>query len=241
MPSKRTRDGAPLLSVVVIALNEAQNLPRLLRAVGEWADEILVFDSGSTDGTVELAKEAGAHVVNCPWEGWSTTKNKANAAARGEWILSLDADEAPDAACAAAIRQHIQGGVKTTEGSWRVGEVNRMTNYCGQWVRHSGWFPDRNIRLWPRGAAQWAGAIHETPEFQEPTTKTRLPGVVEHYSYPHRADHLSQIEKFGRVWAEDQFASGKSTPLALVGLKVVAQWVKTFCIKRGFLDGHTGW
>ena len=241
MPSHRTRNGAPLLSVVVITKNEAQNLPRLLRAVAAWADEILVFDSGSTDGTVALAKEAGARVENCPWEGWSTTKNKANAAAKGDWILSLDADEAPDAVCAAAIRQHIQGGVKTTAGSWRVGEVNRMTNYCGQWVRHSGWFPDRNVRLWPRGAAQWTGAIHETPAFQEPTAKTRLPGVVEHYSYPHRADHLSQIEQFGKVWAEDQFASGKSTPLALVGLKVVAQWVKTFCIKRGFLDGQTGW
>ena len=241
MPSNQTPDEAPLLSVVVITLNEAHNLPRLLHAVSGWADEVLVFDSGSTDGTVALAEAGGARVVNCPWEGWSKTKNKANAAAKGQWILSLDADEAPDAACAAAIRQHIQGGMRTPDGRWRVGEVNRMTHYCGQWVHHSGWFPDLNIRLWPHGAAQWAGAIHEAPVFQEPTEKVGLSGIVEHYSYPHRADHLSQIEKFGKVWAEDQFALGRSTPPVLAGLKVIAQWVKTFCIKRGFLDGRTGW
>jgi len=241
MSSNRPLDGAPLLSVVVITLNEERNLPRLLRAVSAWADEIVVFDSGSTDATVELALAAGAKVVNCPWEGWSATKNKANATARGQWILSLDADEAPDAECAAAIQAHVQGGKRSPEGLLRVGEVNRMTNYCGQWVRHSGWFPDRNIRLWPRGTAEWSGAIHESPSFEEKTETTMLSGIVEHHSYPQRADHLSQIEKFGKVWAEDQFASGKSTPLALVGLKVVAQWLKTYAIKRGFLDGRTGW
>ena len=219
MSSNRPLDGAPLLSVVVITLNEERNLPRLLRAVSAWADEIVVFDSGSTDATVELALAAGAKVVNCPWEGWSATKNKANATARGQWILSLDADEAPDAECAAAIQAHVQGGKRSPEGLLRVGEVNRMTNYCGQWVRHSGWFPDRNIRLWPRGTAEWSGAIHESPSFEEKTETTRLSGIVEHHSYPQRADHLSQIEKFGKVWAEDQFASGSRRHWPWLGSK----------------------
>lgn len=241
MSSNRPLDGAPLLSVVVITLNEERNLPRLLRAVSAWADEIVVFDSGSTDATVALAQAAGAKVVHCAWDGWSATKNKANAAAQGQWILSLDADEAPDATCAAAIQEHIQGGVRNAQGLVRTGEVNRMTNYCGHWVRHSGWFPDRKVRLWPRETAQWSGAIHESPTFKEETETRRLAGVVEHHSYPRRADHLSQIEKFGKVWAEDQYASGNKTPLALVGLKVIAQWLKTYCIKCGFLDGRTGW
>ncbi len=241
MTSNQTPDGAPLLSVVVITLNEAHNLPRLLKAVSGWADEILVFDSGSTDGTVEIAQAGGARVVDCAWEGWSKTKNSANASAKGQWILSLDADEAPNAACASAIQQFIQGDMYTPEGLLRVGEINRMTNYCGQWVRHSGWFPDRKIRLWPNGSAQWTGAIHEAPTFQEKVEAQRLPGIVEHHSYPYRADHLSQIEKFGAVWAEDQYASGNATPLAMVGLKVIAQWAKTFLIKCGFLDGAAGW
>ena len=231
----------PLLSVVVITRNEAQNLPRLLESVREIADEIIVFDSGSTDGTVGLAEQAGARVVNCAWEGWSATKNKANAAATGQWVLSLDADEAPDAACSAAIKRHMEGGIQTASGAWRIGEVNRMTNYCGHWVRHSGWFPDRKVRLWPRGTAHWQGAIHELPVFDQPTVITRLAGVVQHFSYPQRADHLSQIEKFGSAWARDKFALGYAAPRALVLLKVAAQWAKTFVLKRGFLDGHTGW
>ena len=233
---------APLqLSVVVITRNEVDNLPRLLDAVRGWADEIVVFDSGSTDGTVAIAEAAGAVVVNCPWEGWSTTKNKANAAARGEWILSLDADEAPDKACAEAITAHIQQGTRDAQGAWRVGEINRLTRYCGSWVRHSGWFPDRKVRLWPRGTARWEGAIHEVPVFDGAVRVSRLSGVVEHHSYPYRADHLSQIENFGQVWAQDRFERGHSTALPVVLVKVCAQWVKSFVVKRGFLDGATGW
>jgi len=238
---RSSSDVPPQLSVVVITRNEVSNLPRLLDAVKGWADEIVVFDSGSTDGTVAIAEAAGAVVVNCPWEGWSTTKNKANAAARGEWILSLDADEAPDKACADAIAAHIKQGARDAQGAWRVGEINRLTRYCGSWVRHSGWFPDRKVRLWPRGAARWEGAIHEVPVFEDAVRVSRLSGIVEHHSYPFRADHLSQIEKFGQVWAQDRFERGQSTALPLVLVKVCAQWLKTFVVKRGFLDGATGW
>lgn len=238
---QRQLQGSPTLSVVVITCNEAANLPRLLQSVVELADEIVVFDSGSTDGTPHIARSAGARVVDCAWEGWSATKNQANAAATGDWILSLDADEAPDAACMAAIRSHIAQGPRTASGAWRVGEVNRMTNYCGQWVRHSGWFPDRKVRLWPAGAAEWRGAIHELPHFDSPVEAVRLGGLVEHHSYPNRASHLDQIEKFGKVWAEDQHARGRSTPLLVVCLKVLAQWLKTYVLRQGWRDGRAGW
>ena len=240
-PNPMTDERSLELSVVVITRNEAANLPRLLAAVEGWADEVVVFDSGSTDGTVDLARDAGARVIDCEWEGWSATKNKANAAAKGKWILSLDADEVPDAASAQAIQDHMQHGVRTADGAWRVGEVNRLTQYCGHWVRHSGWHPDRKIRLWPAGAARWIGAIHEDLQFDGPVACTRLEGLVHHYSYHQRADHLAQIEKFGKVWAADQKARGRTTPLALVGLKVAAQWVKTYFLKGGFRDGRTGW
>ena len=229
------------LSVVVITRNEAHNLPRLLDSIRELADDIVVFDSGSTDGTPDIARRAGARVFNCKWEGWSATKNRANEIAQGQWILSLDADEAPDADCKAAILEHMRGGLRHTDGAWRVGEINRLTRYGNQWVRHSGWFPDRKIRLWPNGAARWTGAIHETCEFDAAFKVHALDGVVEHHSYPCRADHLAQIEKFGAVWAHDQFKSGQKTPFVLVGLKVAAQWLKTFLLKGGFRDGRTGW
>lgn len=232
---------APSLSVVVITRNEADNLPRLLKSVAHLADEVVVFDSGSTDGTPSLAAAAGARVVDCPWEGWSTTKNKANSEATGDWILSLDADEAPDAKCLQAIRDHIAIGPRTANGAWRAGEVNRITNYCGQWIRHSGWYPDRKVRLWPSGAAEWQGAIHEVPHFNAPMVVSRLAGTVEHFSYPNRASHLDQIEKFGRVWAEDRHAQGYSAPLMLVWLKVMAQWLKTYILRQGWRDGRAGW
>jgi len=229
------------LSVVVITRNEAHNLPRLLDAVKDLADEVVVFDSGSTDGTTEIARKAGAKVVQCPWEGWSTTKNKANALARGRWILSLDADEAPDPDCRQSILDHMEKGTKDLNGAWRIGEINRLTRYGDHWVRHSGWFPDRKLRLWPNGIAAWKGAIHEVLHFDGPVKLHALHGVVEHYSYPHRADHLAQIEKFGAVWAQSQFEAGHVAPLTLVVLKVAAQWIKTFWIKGGILDGRTGW
>ena len=233
--------GAPSLSVVVITRNEVDNLPRLLKSVARLADEVVVFDSGSTDGTPAIAAAAGARVVDCPWEGWSTTKNKANAAATGDWILSLDADESPDAQCLQAIRDHIAMGPRTANGAWRAGEVNRLTNYCGRWVRHSGWYPDRKVRLWPSGAAEWQGAIHERPHFHAPVVVSRLAGSVEHFSYPNRASHLDQIEKFGRVWAEDRHAQGYSAPVMLVWLKVMAQWLKTYILRQGWRDGRAGW
>ena len=122
------------MSVVIITRNEAHNLPRLLEAVKDLADEVVVFDSGSTDGTPEIARRSGAKVEDCEWEGWSATKNKANLAAGGDWILSLDADETPDTACIDAVRAHMAQGAKTANGDWRVGEINRLTNSCGRWV-----------------------------------------------------------------------------------------------------------
>jgi len=231
----------PLLSVVIITRNESHNLPRLLESVRGVADDIVVFDSGSEDNTASLAQQAGARVFDCQWQGWSATKNKANAEAKGAWTLSLDADEALTPDSASAILSHIQGPFRNESGALRVGEINRLTRYCGQWIHHSGWHPDRKIRLWPSHSGVWKGAIHEDVLFDGNVDISRLQGHVEHHSYPHSADHLSQIERFGRVWAEDQHQRGKHTPLPLVWAKVAAQWIKTWVLKAGFLDGRAGW
>lgn len=229
------------LSVVIITRNEAHNLPRLLASVQGIADEIVVFDSGSTDGTVALAEQAGAKVTSCEWTGWSDTKNKANQAASGTWILSLDADEALTPASADAIRSFVDGPVRSESGAWRVGEFNRLTRYVDQWVHHSGWHPDRKIRLWPNGAGYWKGDIHEAMVFDGKTEVERIAGVVEHHSYPTVASHLHQIERFGAVWADSQFQAGRRSTVAVACIKVMAQWAKTALLKGGFRDGRTGW
>lgn len=229
------------LSVVVITRNEAHNLPRLLGSIQGLAEEVIVFDSGSTDGTVTLAKNAGARVTPCEWTGWSDTKNRANATARGQWILSLDADEALTPTCAAAIRAFIAGPTQTESGAWRVGEINRLTRYVDHWVRHSGWHPDLKVRLWPAGAGSWLGNIHESLVFDGPTEVVRMDGVVEHHSFPTVASHLHQIERFGKAWAEGQFNAGRRSHIAVASIKVVAQWIKTAWIRGGFRDGTVGW
>ena len=227
--------------MVVITLNEANNLPRLLNSLSGLADDIVVFDSGSTDGTVAIAKAHGARVYPCKWQGWSATKNQANQVALGQWILSLDADEALTTPSKDAIRRHIAGPLQNEKGEWRAGEINRLTRYCGNWVRHSGWHPDWKVRLWPSGAARWEGAIHEQLAFDAPFSVERIAGHIEHHSYPYASDHLQQIERFGKVWAEDQYGQGKHYTMVLALMKVAAQWFKSFVIKRGFLDGCTGW
>ena len=160
----------------MITRDEAHNLPRLLDSVEGLADEVVVFDSGS-GRTVDIAKARGARVIDCEWAGWSATKNQANAAAKGDWILSLDADEALTATSAEAIRQMVSGPLRTSDGAWRVGQIDRLTRYIDQWVHHSGWRPDRKLRLWPAGAAHWEGAIHERPVFDGPVSVERIAGT----------------------------------------------------------------
>ena len=153
------------------------------------------------------------------------TKNRANAAARGRWILSLDADEALTEASAAAVLSHIQGPVQNDQGAWRVGEINRLTRYCGAWVRHSGWYPDRKVRLWPAGSAHWEGAIHEQPVFDRPVAVHRLDGDVEHHGYPHQRTTFTKSTVRCR---EPRTNSARNAIRRDWCLKVGAQWVSPF-------------
>lgn len=226
------------LSVVIITFNEERNIERCLLSVQELADEILVVDSFSKDKTLAICEKYQAKVIQNPFEGHIQQKNFAMEQASNDWILSLDADEALSEELALAIKQ-----VKSAEKlKVNLYEMNRLTNYCGSWVKHCGWYPDTKVRLVNRKFAKWGGVNpHDKLEGSKQEKVEFLKGDILHYSYYTKEDHLKQIEYFSKIAAGELVKQGKNVGQFTVYLKMAAQFFKSFVLKRGFLDGKTGW
>ncbi|HXF44991.1 MAG TPA: glycosyltransferase family 2 protein, partial [Burkholderiaceae bacterium] len=167
---------SPRLSVAIIACNEAANLPACLRSVA-WADEIVVVDNGSTDGSQRIVRDFGARLIETPdWPGFGAQKNRALDACRGEWVLSLDADERVSAELRAEIETVL------AQPAFDVYALPRRSSYCGRFIRHGGWWPDYVTRLFRRGAARFSDArVHEALVTDRPIGRLRAPLV--HYSF----------------------------------------------------------
>jgi glycosyltransferase involved in cell wall biosynthesis len=224
------------LSVAIITFNEERNIERCLLSVRAIADEIVVVDSFSKDRTEEICNEHGVRFIAHSFEGHIQQKNFAMQQCTGDWILSLDADEALDDTLQQSI---VSALAQTDEDGFRM---NRLTNYCGQWVRYCGWYPDTKLRLVRHNKASWQGVNpHDRLELSNGQKGGFLPGDILHYSYYTRQDHLKQIEYFGDIAAKALHKQGKSISMPMIYIKVMVQFVKSFVIKRGFLDGMTGW
>lgn len=226
------------LSVVIITFNEEKNIERCLLSVQDLADEILVVDSFSKDKTLVICEKYKARVIQNPFEGHIQQKNFAMNQAANDWILSLDADEALSEELAAAIKQ-----VKSAEKpEVNLYEMNRLTNYCGSWVKHCGWYPDTKVRLVNRKFAKWGGVNpHDKLEGIKKEKIEFLKGDILHYSYYTKEDHLKQIEYFSKIAAGELVKQGKNVGHFTIYLKMAAQFFKSFVLKKGFLDGKTGW
>ena len=226
------------LSVVIITFNEERNIERCLLSVQELADEILVVDSFSKDRTIEICEKYQAKVIQNPFEGHIQQKNFAMLQAQFDWILSLDADEALSDELTKSIIQ-----IKSIEKSKvNLYEMNRLTNYCGSWVKHCGWYPDTKVRLVNRKFAKWGGVNpHDKLEGSKQEKVEFLKGDILHYSYYTKEDHLKQIEYFSKIAAGELVKQGKNVGQFIVYLKMAAQFFKSFVLKKGFLDGKTGW
>ena len=225
----------PKLSVVIITLNEERNIMRCLESVKGIADEVLVMDSFSTDRTPELCRAAGVNFLQRPWEGYSATKNYAASQAANDWIFSLDADE--------ALSEELQASIKKIKSGSEAlfGQVKRLTNYCGQWIRHGGWYPDIKLRLYDRRLAAWQGEVHEQLVLSESRDRQLLEGDLLHYSYYTTAEHDRQLEKFSSLRARELFSKGEQAGLLKIGVKTVSKFLKIYVTRRGFLDGYYGW
>jgi glycosyltransferase involved in cell wall biosynthesis len=224
------------ISVVICTKNEERNIERCLKSVERLADEIIVFDSMSEDQTPQICRSfKSVRFYQGPWEGFSQTKNKANALATGEYILSMDADE--------ELSDEIQYEIlRIKENLQGLYQINRLSNYCGQWVRHSGWFPDRHVRLFPRLNSYWAGDfVHEKLVNTDHKQASDLKGLVYHYSVVSFQDHLKKVKSYSTLGAEK---IAQKRPIFLILLSVVinpiVRFLRHYIFKLGILDGRAG-
>jgi len=224
------------ISAVIITRNEAHNIARCLISLQLLVDEVIVVDAESTDDTARIATEHGARVIVRAWTDYSDQKNFANAQARGPYILSMDADEAISAELRAALMDATKKGLA---GAYRF---NRLTNYCGTWVRHGGWYPDAKVRLFPKVGTSWQGEhVHEELQLAPETIVHQLDGDLLHYSYPTVSSHEQRIERYSDLHARKLLAAGKRPGLLKRTLSPVVKFFQGYVLRLGFLDGKAGY
>ncbi len=225
-----------LLSVVVITRNEAHNIRDCLASVA-FADEWIVLDAGSVDDTVSIAQQYGAQVtVAVDWPGFGPQKNRALALARGRWVLSLDADERVDERLGLAIQAVLQSDPANSNCGY---ELSRLSSFCGQWMRHGDWYPDRVLRLFQRNQARFSDdAVHERVEFKG--TVQRLPGHLLHHTMTSLDDALAKMNRYSTGRAQDKLKQGRHSSLNSALLHGAWAFVRSYMLKRGFLDGRLG-
>ncbi len=223
------------LSAVIITLNEEKNIGRCLVSLRDVADEIIVVDSFSSDRTKIICKEYGAVFIEKEWKGYIWQKNFANEFATNEWILSVDADEALSDSLKHSILK-----VKD-QADHDAYTLNRITNYCGQWIKHCGWYPDTKLRLFKKSKGKWAGyKIHEYIEMQEGSSEGHLDGDLLHYSYYSISDHMRQANHFSNIAAEALYDNKKKAGIIKLFFAPIFRFIRDYFFKLGFMDGFYG-
>ena len=224
------------ISAVVITQDEARNIGRCLESLRGVVDEVVVVDSGSTDDTESICRAAGARFVSHAWEGFSGQKNYANGLATHPWILSIDADEALSDELRATLLSLKRDGLDAD----KVYSVARLNNYCGQWLRHGGWYPDEHVRLWRNDVATWDGVVHEQLRYSRKVTQQRLDGVLLHYTYYTVDEHARRTVKYATLAGDKAYEQGRHCGMGAVVWKPVGTFLKNYIVKGGFRDGSMG-
>lgn len=225
----------PPISVVIITFNEEKNIERCLRSVQGIADEIVILDSLSTDRTREICRKFDVSFIEQPFLGYVEQKNKALEFAAYPHVLSLDADE--------VLSDELKESILEIKKNWQCDGFcfNRLTNYCGAWIHHSGWYPDRKLRLFDARKGRWTGdTIHERYQLNDGSAPTHIPGNLLHYSYHTIDQHIDQIRKFTTIMAMVQFQKGKKPGLGKLLLNPLWCFIRQYILRLGFLDGYHG-
>ncbi len=221
------------ISATIITFNEEHNIARAMESL-RCSDEIVVVDSGSHDRTVEIAEKLGARVIESPWRGYAGQKNFASQHAEHDWILSIDADEALSEALEAEIWQLKKAGPQYDGYT-----MPRMAQYLGRWILHSGWYPDRKIRLFNRARARWVGDyVHES--VQVDGTLGHLESNLLHFTCNSLSEHLRTMDRYTTLAAEQLVAQGRPIGWPQMLLDPAWTFFQTYVLKRGFLDGPEG-
>jgi glycosyltransferase involved in cell wall biosynthesis len=221
------------ISATIITLNEERNIARAIESL-RCCDEILVLDSGSSDRTVELARNLGARVIEGTWLGYAAQKNWAAESAGNDWVLSIDADEAISEALEAEIWNLKKNGPACDAYS-----MPRMARYLGRWILHSGWYPDRKIRLYDRRKATWKGEyVHESVVTEG--SVGHLQGNLLHFTCESLSEHLRTLDRYTTLAAEELVARHIRVPLWSLLLDPAWTFARAYFLKAGFLDGLEG-
>ncbi len=219
------------LSAVVITKNEEDRLPGCLKSLS-FADEIVVVDSGSTDRTVAIAREFGCRVFTEDWKGYGPQKNSALDKCENDWALLLDADERMSAGASEAIADALKSP------SAAAFTFKRKNYLHGRWLKHSGYWPDRQIRLVRRDKGSFRSAIHE--RWVTDGQIADLDACIEHYAFSGYSDMLKTLDEYSSVIARELYASGKRANVLSPVLHGGGMFLKIFIIEKGFLDGLDG-
>ncbi|HVF29890.1 MAG TPA: glycosyltransferase family 2 protein [Pyrinomonadaceae bacterium] len=224
------------ISAVIITFNEEKHIADAIRSVG-WADEILVVDSESTDGTREIAASLGAVVIINRWPGFSAQKQLAVDRAANEWIFSLDADE--------RVTDELRGEIESLRSGAAAADgyrIPRLSYYMGKAIRHSGWYPDHQLRLFDRRRGRWNGAvIHESVTMDPDAKVARLSGEILHYTAEDAAHHQRMVlERYAPLGAQKMLDEGRHTSPVNAAFAAWFSFIRAYFLKLGFLDGFAG-
>jgi glycosyltransferase involved in cell wall biosynthesis len=221
------------ITATIITLDEERNIQRAIESL-RCSDEILIVDSGSVDRTVELAEKLGARVIEAGWRGYSGQKNWAAEQASNDWILSLDADEALSEALEAEIWNLKKNGPRADAYT-----MPRLAKYLGRWILHSGWYPDRKVRLYNRRKAKWVGEfVHERVEVSGPIA--HLKSNILHFTCDSLSEHVKSLERYTTLAAQELVA--RKAPIGWLQMIFDPPWtfIRTYFLQLGFLDGLEG-
>ncbi len=222
---------------MIVAKNEAHNLPRCLASVQGWVAEILVVLNDTTDDSEAVAKKSGARVERLAWQGYRDTKNAALALAANPWVLSLDADEE----VSPALRQSLAAFfARADREDFSGAQFPRKVWFIDRWITHGDWYPDLSLRLLHRDSARWGGNqfVHEKVECSGRVAT--LGGDLHHYSFPTLASHVAKINPFADLFVKQEQAHGKTFSLGAAIFRPGWRFFRAYVVKRGFLDGYPG-
>jgi glycosyltransferase involved in cell wall biosynthesis len=223
------------LSVVIITYNEEHNIGRCIDSVKSLADEIIVLDSYSTDKTVEIARAHGAIIHHEKFRGYIGQKNYAMHLASHNYILSLDADEALDETLIASILEVKENFLH------RAYRMNRCTSYCGRFMHHGLWYPDKKIRLFDRRIAKWGGLNpHDKIELEKDFDFQHLKGNILHYAFDTTEDLIWRNNRISSIAAMSLYNTGRRSSWYKMLVRPTWAFLNGYFFRRGFLDGFEG-
>ncbi len=224
------------LSAVIITYNEEEYIRNCLTSLTGIADEIIVVDSFSTDTTEDICKSFHVKFIRHPFEGYIEQKNFALTLASNKWILSLDADE--------ALSEELRRSILSIKDDLRYdGYIfNRRNNYCGKWLRFSGWYPDRHMRMFRSDCGEWSGLNpHDKFRLKKGSRGKRLNGDLLHWNHRSYKEHLQKMEKFSSIAASSYLNAGRRSGIFSAELHSAWSFFSSFIMRGGFMDGYNGY